>query len=102
MEQTADASVYEVFRQLANQGAVEWVGSVRATDPLLAWHAAKEVYARRENCSALWVAPRLAFVRSEPDDAAILEGERFEYRLSTFPSSFRRARKKRQKEADNG
>jgi phenylacetate-CoA oxygenase PaaH subunit len=88
-----EPDVYEVFAQFGVGKAVEHVGSVRAADAVLGWHAAKEAYTRRERCTALWVAPRSAMVMSTAQDAvALLAGDRNSWRLPSFPSARRRAR----------
>ena len=92
--QLDEPNVYEVFAQFGGAGKqVQHVGSVRCADAALAWHAAKEVYTRREDCTVLWVAPRPAFLRSGPDDAITLaNGSSRRYRAPKYPSGHRRAR----------
>jgi phenylacetate-CoA oxygenase PaaH subunit len=74
MRRGGDAHVYEVFARFGDdpQEPIRWLGSVRSGDPELAWHAAKEIYTRREDCTLLWVAQRSAMVVSEPSDAEAL------------------------------
>lgn len=88
------SDVFEVFAQVGGSGRpIQHVGSVRGADPQLAWQAAKEVYARREDCSLLWVAPRSAFVISGPEDSLVLRsGSSRRYRMPKYPSAHRRAR----------
>jgi|GEM_PF-2937538 len=84
---------YEVFTQFGEGKPIQYVGSVRAVDPLLAWHAAKEAYTRRDLCTLLWVVPRDAMIVSTPQDRLVLaSGDRMIYRGPTFPSAHRRAR----------
>ncbi len=91
-----ESDVFEVFAQIGGSGRpIQHVGSVRGADPHLAWHAAKEIYTRREDCSVLWVAPRLAFLISEAEDLSVLSrGSSRRYRLPKYPSAHRRARTK--------
>jgi|BEDMetMinimDraft_2_1075160.scaffolds.fasta_scaffold03187_2 ring-1,2-phenylacetyl-CoA epoxidase subunit PaaB len=49
---------YEVFVQPKSGQPFTHVGSVRASDDVLAMHFAKEVYTRRDNPSAIWVIRR--------------------------------------------
>ena len=90
-----EPNVYEVFAQFGGAGKqVQHVGSVRCADATLAWHAAKEAYTRREDCTVLWVAPRSAFLRSGPEDAITLgNGSSRRYRVPKYPSGHRRARR---------
>jgi ring-1,2-phenylacetyl-CoA epoxidase subunit PaaB len=95
MRRGAETDVYEVFAKFGDEAndAIRWVGSVRSGDPELAWHAAKEIYTRRERCTVLWVAQRSAMVMSGPEDKEILRSpDRLTYRLPTGPGRRRRAR----------
>ena len=97
MRRGGDARVYEVFARFGDdpQEPIRWLGSVRSGDPELAWHAAKEIYTRREDCTLLWVAQRSAMVVSEPSDAEALRSpSRLGYRVPAFPGRHRRARSK--------
>jgi 1,2-phenylacetyl-CoA epoxidase PaaB subunit len=97
MRRGGDADVYEVFARFGDdpQEPIRWVGNVRSGDPELAWHAAKEIYTRREDCTLLWVAQRSAMVLSEPSDAEALRSpSRLGYRVPAFPGRHRRARMK--------
>lgn len=98
MRRGAERDVYDAFARFGDQSEpVRWVGSVRAGDPELAWHAAKEIYTRREDCTVLWVARRSGMVFSGPEDAeALRTPTRLGYRLPGFPSRHRRARDKAQ------
>ena len=88
--------VYEVFAQFGVGKSIELVGTVRAADPELAWHAAKESYTRRERCTQLWVAPRSAFFVSDTNDGELLmAGRRMDFRGPAYPGSLRRAREER-------
>ena len=93
-EHVDEPNVFEVFAQFGGSGKpVQYIGSVRGSDPVLAWHAAKEIYTRREDCTLLWVAPRSSFTVSVPEDALGLgRGSTRRYRVPNFPSSHRRAR----------
>lgn len=97
MKRGDDAVVYEVFARFGDDQAepIRWVGSVRSGDPELAWHAAKEAYTRREDCTVLWVARRSEMVLSGPEDTEILRSpSRLGYRVPAFPGGHRRARMK--------
>jgi 1,2-phenylacetyl-CoA epoxidase PaaB subunit len=91
-----EADVFEVFAR--NGGPSEpivWVGSVRAADPTLAWHAAKEIFTRREKCTVLWVACRAGMAFSTSEDSDVLgTADRLDYRKPGFPSRHRRDREK--------
>ncbi|MEW6470752.1 MAG: hypothetical protein AB1679_00600 [Actinomycetota bacterium] len=95
MHTGGDDTAYEVFAQLGGrEKALQHVGSVRASDAELAWHAAKEAYTRREKCFALWVVRRSCLTMSTAADALVLQaGGRMTYRLPAFPSAHRRARR---------
>jgi phenylacetate-CoA oxygenase PaaH subunit len=86
--------IYEVFARYGGQAdQIRWVGSVRAAEPVLAWHAAKEIHTRRERCSVLWIAKRSAMVFSTADDLeALASAARLDYRTPGFPSRHRRDR----------
>lgn len=89
-----DPRVYEVFVQVGGSSKpIQNVGSIRGADPVLAWHAAKEIYTRREDCTVLWVVPRTEILASEPADVVTLaHGSSRRYRLPGYPSGRRRAR----------
>ena len=87
--------IYEVFARFGdNTAPISWLGSIRSGSPELAWHAAKEIYTRREaECSVLWVARRSGMVKSGPEDAEImLSPDRLAYRTPSFPGRHRRDR----------
>jgi len=65
-----EPTVYEVFRREKEGAPMIHAGSVTAASPDLALIYAKEVYGRRGESSALWVAPRDAFMVL--DDSEIL------------------------------
>lgn len=92
-ESVQGSQAYEVFAQFGIGKDIQLLGSVRANDALLAWHAAKEAYTRRERCSQLWVVPRDAVVASGPDDQIVLlAGMRMDFRTPAYPGRHRRAR----------
>ncbi|MGK2956221.1 MAG: hypothetical protein ACSLFI_11205 [Solirubrobacterales bacterium] len=95
--QVDEHNVFEVFAQFGGSGKpVQYIGSVRGSDAVLAWQAAKEVYTRREDCTLLWVAPRSSFMVSAAEDALGLgRGSTRRYRVPNFPSAHRRARNSR-------
>lgn len=95
MRQGAGDDVYEVFARFGDSPAepIRWMGNVRAGDPELAWHAAKEIYTRRERCTVLWVAQRCHITMSGPEDAEALRSpSRLGYRVPAFPGLHRRDR----------
>ena len=94
MKRGVETNVYEVFARFGDPSQpIRWVGSVRSATPELAWHAAKEIYTRRENCTVLWVASRSTMVTSGPEDAeALRSAGRLAYRLPGNPGRHRRAR----------
>jgi phenylacetate-CoA oxygenase PaaH subunit len=85
---------YEVFARYGDQSEpIRWVGSVRAAEPVLAWHAAKDIYTRREQCTVLWIAVRSGMVVSTAEDRTVLSsGQRLDYRTPAFPGRHRRDR----------
>jgi ring-1,2-phenylacetyl-CoA epoxidase subunit PaaB len=96
MREGAEADVFEVFARYGDQSEpIMWVGNVRAADPTLAWHAAKEIFTRREKCTVLWVACRSAMAFSTPEDSDVLAtAGRLDYRKPGFPGRHRRDREK--------
>lgn len=89
----AEPAAFEVFVQLGSGRPLQYVGSVRGYDPVLAWQAAKEIYTRREECSALWVVPRESIVTAAPGEERLLaHGSSRRYRMPAFPSGRRRTR----------
>jgi phenylacetate-CoA oxygenase PaaH subunit len=50
--------VYEVFRQERDGGPMRHAGNLRAPDPELAAHYAREFYSRRQESFRLWVVKR--------------------------------------------
>jgi ring-1,2-phenylacetyl-CoA epoxidase subunit PaaB len=63
--------VWEVFRQEAEGDPMRHAGSVKAPDPELAMHYAREFYGRRQESSRLWIVRR-ADIR-ELDDPDLLK-----------------------------
>ena len=95
MRQGSDRDVYEVFARFGDDTSepIRWLGSVRSGSAELAWHAAKEIYTRREDCTVLWVAQRAGMVTSGPEDAEVLRSpERLKYRTPGSVGRHRRAR----------
>jgi phenylacetate-CoA oxygenase PaaH subunit len=70
---TPAPGAYEVFAQVQAGKPVAHVGSVRAADPFLAWHSAKEAFGRRDDLSALWVVPRSAIITQTDADKPALQ-----------------------------
>lgn len=60
-QETGTPAVYEVFRREKPGAPMVHAGSVAAASPDLALIYAREVYGRRGESMALWVAPRAAF-----------------------------------------
>lgn len=97
MKRGTETDIYEVFARFGDNPAepIRWVGSVRSGDAELAWHAAKEIFTRREDPTVLWVAQRSHMVFSGPEDAGVLKtSRRLPYRVPAFPGAHRRARMK--------
>ena len=63
-----EPQVYEVFRRERVGAPMVHAGSVAAASPDLALIYAREVYGRRGESSALWVAPRESFAVLEDGD----------------------------------
>jgi 1,2-phenylacetyl-CoA epoxidase PaaB subunit len=64
-------------------------------EPSLAWHAAKEIYTRREQCTVLWIARRSGMVFSTAGDrTALSSARRLDYRTPGFPGRHRRDRER--------
>ena len=81
-----EVPLWEVFIRPRNGLAHKHVGSLHATDEVMALHAARDVYTRRGEGNSIWVVPSVAITASDPDQAA----ENFEptgdkiYRHPTF------------------
>jgi ring-1,2-phenylacetyl-CoA epoxidase subunit PaaB len=63
-----ESPIYEIFRREKPGGPMVHAGSVAAPSPELALIYAREVYGRRGESQALWVAPRAAFQLLEDHD----------------------------------
>lgn len=59
---------YEVFVLRTRGSHAQHVGSLHAPDPEMALILAKEQYARRSPCVALWVVPTEAILWTSPED----------------------------------
>jgi ring-1,2-phenylacetyl-CoA epoxidase subunit PaaB len=81
-----EVPLWEVFIRPRNGLAHKHVGSLHATDEVMALQAARDVYTRRGEGNSIWVVPSVAITASDPDQAA----ENFEptgdkiYRHPTF------------------
>ena len=81
-----EVPLWEVFIRPRNGLAHKHVGSLHATDEVMALQAARDVYTRRGEGNSIWVVPSVAITASDPDQA----GENFEptgdkiYRHPTF------------------
>lgn len=73
-------NVYEVFRQRRQGDAFTHVGEVEAPDHDTALLVAKEHFARRETCSALWVVDRQHIVESVWSPELLSSGREKNYR----------------------
>jgi ring-1,2-phenylacetyl-CoA epoxidase subunit PaaB len=62
--------IYEVFRQERDGSPMQHAGNLRAPDPELADHYAREFYSRRQESVRLWVVKRSAI--REVDDPDLL------------------------------
>ena len=67
---------YEVFKQDRPDGPFRNVGSVHAPDAELALMNARDVFARRPSCMALWVVPDAAITRRMAGELAGEQGSR--------------------------
>ena len=61
---------YEVFKQDRPDGPFRNVGSVHSPDAELALMTARDVFARRPSCVALWVVPDAAILRRTAEELA--------------------------------
>jgi ring-1,2-phenylacetyl-CoA epoxidase subunit PaaB len=67
---------YEVFKQDRLDGPFRNVGSVHAPDAELALMNARDVFARRPSCVALWVVPDTAIMRRTAEELLGEKGSR--------------------------
>lgn len=74
--------VHEVFVQWKNGAEFVHVGEVEAPNHETALLAAKEHFARRESCSALWVVARSDIHASRWDESVLAAGSKKRYRRS--------------------
>ena len=83
---TKTTPLWEVFIRPRNGLAHKHVGSLHASDEVMALQSARDVYTRRGEGNSIWVVPSVAITASDPDQAA----ENFEpasdktYRHPTF------------------
>ncbi|WP_371061300.1 1,2-phenylacetyl-CoA epoxidase subunit PaaB [Rhodosalinus sp. 5P4] len=83
---SGEVPLWEVFIRPRNGLSHKHVGSLHATDEVMALDAARDVYTRRGEGTSIWVVPSKAITASDPDRAA----ENFEptagkvYRHPTF------------------
>ncbi len=64
---------YEVFVQRTRGSHVQHVGSLHAPDPDMALVFAKEQYARRSQCVALWVVPTASILWTSAEDEDLFQ-----------------------------
>lgn len=80
--------LYEVFLRPRNGLAHKHVGSLHASDDLMALANARDLYTRRGDVDSIWVVASRAIIASDPDDKAMLldpsSPERKPYRHPTF------------------
>ena len=83
---SGDMPLWEVFIRPRNGLAHKHVGSLHASDAVMAVQAARDVYTRRGEGVSIWVVPSAAISASDPAQA----GENFDpaedkvYRHPTF------------------
>ncbi len=83
---SGEVPLWEVFIRPRNGLSHKHVGSIHATDEVMAVQAARDVYTRRGEGNSIWVVPSSAITASDPDQAS----ENFEptgdkiYRHPTF------------------
>ena len=83
---SGEVPLWEVFIRPRNGLSHKHVGSIHASDEVMALQAARDVYTRRGEGNSIWVVPSSAITASDPDQA----GENFEptgdkiYRHPTF------------------
>lgn len=65
-----EVPLWEVFIRPRNGLAHKHVGSLHATDEVMALQAARDVYTRRGEGNSIWVVPSVAITASDPDQAA--------------------------------
>jgi len=64
---------YEVFVQRTRGSHAQHVGSLHAPDPDIALVLAKEQYARRSQCVALWVVPTASILWTSAEDEDLFQ-----------------------------
>lgn len=62
-----DLKPYEVFVQVDHSKPHAYAGSVDAADDQMALMFAREHYGRDQACVGVWVVPRAAIVRTDPE-----------------------------------
>lgn len=67
-----DTPVWEVFIRPRNGLSHKHVGSVHASDEVMALQSARDVYTRRGEGQSVWVVPSNAIFASDPADKAEL------------------------------
>lgn len=83
---SGEVPLWEVFIRPRNGLSHKHVGSIHATDEVMAVQAARDVYTRRGEGNSIWVVPSRAITASDPEQA----DENFEptadkiYRHPTF------------------
>ena len=83
---SGEVPLWEVFIRPRNGLSHKHVGSIHASDEVMALQAARDVYTRRGEGNSIWVVLSSAITASDPDQA----GENFEptgdkiYRHPTF------------------
>ena len=66
----ATTPLWEVFIRPRNGLAHKHVGSLHASDEVMALQAARDVYTRRGEGNSIWVVPSAAITASDPDQTA--------------------------------
>ncbi|GCE28036.1 hypothetical protein KDA_35200 [Dictyobacter alpinus] len=70
-----EGEIFEVFQQAARDPFPHHGGNLRAPDPELALHYAREFYARRQESQKLWIIPRRSLTEVLPDSSHVVVDE---------------------------
>lgn len=61
--------LYEVFLQLGTTKNYEHAGHIHAFDKTLAMQAARDVYARRDKVTGIWIVPSKEIIATTPEQS---------------------------------
>jgi ring-1,2-phenylacetyl-CoA epoxidase subunit PaaB len=96
-----DLKPYEVFIQVERGKPAAHAGSVDAVDDQMALLFAREHYGRDQECVQIWVVPRSAIVRTEPEKDLVFRLSDQSYRFAKgYPVGEKWRRFMTQKEYD--